>query len=87
MGARARDVAVQFLVEAAVLSALGGLCGLAIAAGLARLIAAATPIPALVQPWSIAVALGVSIGVGVFFGLYPASKAARLDPIVALRYE
>jgi len=87
VGARARDVAVQFLVEAAVLSALGGLCGLGVAAGLAWIIAAATPIPALVQPWSVAVALGVSIGVGVFFGLYPASKAARLDPIVALRYE
>ena len=87
VGARARDVAVQFLVEAAVLSALGGLCGLAIAAGLSKLIASATPIPAVVQPWSVVVALGVSIGVGVFFGLYPASKAAKLDPIVALRYE
>jgi putative ABC transport system permease protein len=87
VGARARDVAVQFLVEAAVLSALGGLCGLAIAAGLSKLISSATPIPAVVQPWSVAVALGVSIGVGVFFGLYPASKAAKLDPIVALRYE
>jgi len=87
VGARARDVAAQFLVEAAVLSALGGLVGLGIAAGLAKLIATATPIPAVVQPWSIAVALGVSVGVGVFFGLYPASKAARLDPIVALRHE
>jgi len=87
VGARARDIAVQFLVESAVLSALGGLCGLGIAAGFSKLIASATPIPAVVQPWSVAVALGVSIGVGVFFGLYPASKAAKLDPIVALRYE
>ncbi len=87
VGARAHDIAVQFLVESAVLSALGGLCGLGIAAGLSKLIATATPIPAVIQPWSVAVALGVSIGVGVFFGLYPASKAAKLDPIVALRYE
>jgi len=87
VGARARDVAVQFLVEAAVLSALGGMLGLAAAFALAKVIAAATPIPAVIEPWSVALALGVSIGVGVFFGLYPARKAARLDPIVALRYE
>jgi putative ABC transport system permease protein len=87
VGARRRDIAVQFLVESAVLSALGGLMGLAVASGLAKLIANLTPIPAAVELWSVALALGVSIGVGVFFGLYPASKAARLDPIVALRYE
>lgn len=87
VGARRRDIAVQFLVESAVLSAIGGLMGLAVASGLAKLVASATPIPAVIELWSVALALGVSIGVGIFFGLYPASKAARLDPIVALRYE
>lgn len=87
VGARRRDIAVQFLVESAVLSAIGGLMGLGVASGLAKLVASLTPIPAAIELWSVALALGVSIGVGVFFGLYPASKAARLDPIVALRYE
>jgi putative ABC transport system permease protein len=87
VGARARDVAVQFLVEAAVLSGIGGLLGLLAAVGLAKLISSTTPIPASIELWSIILALGVSTGVGVFFGLYPASKAAKLDPIVALRYE
>lgn len=87
VGARSRDVATQFLVEAAVLSGLGGLFGLLAALGIGTVIEKATPLPATLEPWSVAVALGVSIGVGVFFGLFPASKAAKLDPIVALRYE
>jgi putative ABC transport system permease protein len=87
VGARSRDVLTQFLVEAAVLSALGGLLGLMAAAGLAALVSSATPMPAAIEPWSVFLALGVSTAVGVFFGFYPASKAAKLDPIVALRYE
>jgi putative ABC transport system permease protein len=87
VGARSRDVLTQFLVEAAVLSGLGGLLGLAAAVGLAKLIDSATPMPASVEPWSVFLALGVSIAVGVFFGFYPASKAAKMDPIVALRHE
>ena len=87
VGARSRDVLTQFLVEAAVLSALGGLLGLTAAAGLAALVSSVTPMPASIEPWSVVLALGVSTAVGVFFGFYPASKAAKLDPIVALRYE
>jgi putative ABC transport system permease protein len=87
VGARSRDVLTQFLVESAVLSGLGGLLGLAAASGLAKLVAAATPMPASIEPWSVFLALGVSVTVGVFFGFYPARKAAMLDPIVALRYE
>ncbi|MFH1865304.1 MAG: ABC transporter permease [Candidatus Eisenbacteria bacterium] len=87
VGARSRDVLTQFLVEAAVLSALGGVMGLLAAAGLAAFIASATPMPASIQPWSVFLALGVSTTVGVFFGYYPASRAAKMDPIDALRYE
>jgi putative ABC transport system permease protein len=87
VGARSRDVLTQFLVEAAVLSGLGGLLGLLAATGLAALVASTTPMPAGIEPWSVVLALGVSTTVGVFFGFYPASKAAKLDPIVALRYE
>ncbi len=87
VGARSRDIAMQFLVESAVLSGLGGLVGLCAAVALAKLVATATPIPAVIEAWSVALALGVSVTVGVFFGIYPASKAARLDPIVALGYD
>jgi len=87
VGARSRDVLTQFLVEAAVLSGLGGLLGLAAATGLAKIVDSTTPMPASVQPWSVVLALGVSVAVGVFFGYYPASKAAKMDPIVALRHE
>ncbi len=87
VGAQSRDVLTQFLVEAAVLSGIGGIFGLLAAVGLTKAVASATPIPASIELWSIILALGVSVSVGLFFGFYPASKAAKLDPIESLRYE
>jgi putative ABC transport system permease protein len=88
VGAKYRDILVQFLVEAVALSVLGGLLGVLLGIGGAQLI---TPLlggtRALVTPQSVALALGVSLGIGIFFGLYPANRAARLNPIDALRYE
>jgi putative ABC transport system permease protein len=87
LGARRRDIMGQFLAEAATLSLAGAAIGIALGFGLAQLIAALTPLPAAVAPWAIAVALVMGAGVGVVAGAYPASRAARLDPITALRQE
>jgi putative ABC transport system permease protein len=87
LGARRRDILRQFLAEAVTLSVLGGLLGLGAGAGLAGLISAATPLPARVTLWSVLVAISLGAGVGVLFGVYPAARAARLDPVVALRAE
>jgi putative ABC transport system permease protein len=87
LGARRRDIRNQFLAEAATLALLGGVLGLAAGAALAGVVAAASPLPARVTWWSAAVALGLGAGVGVVFGVYPAMRAARLDPVAALRYE
>jgi len=87
LGARQRDIRRQFLVEAVLLSMLGGLIGIAGGAMLAWLISKVSPLPARVTLWSIGVALGLGAGTGVLFGVYPASRAARLDPITALRQE
>ncbi|MFN8581550.1 MAG: ABC transporter permease [Gemmatimonadaceae bacterium] len=87
LGARRRDIMRQFLVEAATLSVLGAAIGIALGALLAKGIAAATPLPAAVAAWSIFAALLVGAGVGIVAGIYPASRAARLDPIQALRQE
>jgi len=87
IGARRRDVLWQFLVESVVISAMGGVIGIAIGFGLAKIVESVSPIPAAITAFAITVGLGFSASVGIFFGLYPASKAARLDPIEALRYE
>jgi putative ABC transport system permease protein len=87
LGATRRDIRRQFLVEALVLALLGGIQGVAGGWLLATLVAVATPLPARVTLWSVAVALGLGAGTGVVFGVYPATRAARLDPIAALRQE
>jgi putative ABC transport system permease protein len=87
LGARRRDILWQFLTEAMTLTAAGGVLGILIGGGLAWLINAFSPFPALVQANWVLVAFGVSVGVGLTFGLWPAWKAASLDPIEALRYE
>lgn len=85
LGARTRDITRQFLLEAVVLTGLGGLVGLGLGVLLAEMVAALGPIPATVTGWSVALALGVSVAVGVFFGVWPARRAGRLDPVEALR--
>jgi putative ABC transport system permease protein len=87
LGARRRDILRQFLMEGAALSGVGGLLGILAGLGLAALVAAISPIPAAVAPWSIALGLLLGVGVGLTAGVYPASRAARLDPIEALRQE
>src|SRR5882672_3554828 len=87
LGAARRDIRRQFFAEALTLSLLGGIAGLAVGAGLAGLVQAISPLPARVTMWSIGLALFVSFFVGVGFGVYPAHRASRLDPIEALRQE
>ncbi|HET6637663.1 MAG TPA: FtsX-like permease family protein, partial [Gemmatimonadota bacterium] len=87
IGARGSDIMRQFLTEAVILAALGGLTGVALGFGIAILISQITPLPYALKWWSIALGIGVSSLVGIVFGIYPAAKASRLDPIVALRHE
>src|SRR5207302_61931 len=85
VGARQRDILLQFLTEAMTLSGLGGLIGYGGAAIIAAV--AKDNLPAAVPPWAAAIGFGFSCGVGLLSGVYPAFRAARLDPIQALRYE
>jgi putative ABC transport system permease protein len=87
LGAKRRDILAQFLVESATLSTVGAILGIVLGIGLAQAIAAATPLPASVAPWSIVVGVMVGMGVGIISGVYPASRASLLDPITALRQE
>ncbi len=87
VGARRSDIVLQFLMEAVALSAAGGVIGAAIGAGLGLLVGAVTPLPAAMPVWALVLALGVCGAIGVGFGVYPATRAAALDPVDALRYE
>jgi putative ABC transport system permease protein len=89
VGARRQDVLLQFLIEAVTLSLIGGAIGLGLGYGLGALVAKLIPgfPPAHVPLWAVALSFGFSAVVGIFFGIYPAAKASRLDPIEALRYE
>ncbi len=87
MGATGRDIRRQFLAESVALAFIGGLTGVLVGWGMAALIATASPLPARITAWSVALALSLGAGVGVLFGVYPATRAARLDPIAALRAE
>jgi len=87
VGARSRDVLVQFLVEAVTLSALGGVVGVAAGFLAAAGIESLLEWPTRVSPGAVGLAFAIAVFVGVFFGFYPARKASQLDPIDALRYE
>jgi putative ABC transport system permease protein len=87
IGARRRDIMTQFLIEAVVLSGIGGVIGLLLGGGLVLLVSLTLNMPSLFTWWSAAIAILFSAGIGIIFGLWPASKAAKLDPIEALRYE
>jgi len=87
IGARSADIMKQFLIEAIFLTGLGGALGVIIGFGISFLVRAATPLPTSVTAWSVVLGLLVSISVGLIFGILPARKASKLDPIIALRYE
>ncbi|MFN7961481.1 MAG: ABC transporter permease [Thermoanaerobaculia bacterium] len=87
VGAKSRDVLVQFLIEAIVVSTLGGLLGVALGLALAEVLPKLAPFQTQVQPATVLMALGFAVAVGVFFGFSPARRAAEMDPIEALRYE
>jgi len=87
VGATRTNILSQFLIEAVVLTAIGGLIGLSIGELFSFLTNRYSPLPAYVPPWAIGVGIGISAGVGIIFGLWPAWKAARLDPIESLRWE
>lgn len=87
IGARSSDILKQFLIEAIFLTGTGGAIGILIGFAIALIVKAATPLPASVTLWSIFLGFFVSVSVGLFFGIVPAQKAARVDPIICLRYE
>jgi putative ABC transport system permease protein len=87
MGARERDILWQFLVEAMTLTGSGGVIGVLVGLGVGKLVDVLTPLTFAVPIWGILLAFGSSTAIGLFFGMYPAARAARLDPVESLRYE
>jgi putative ABC transport system permease protein len=87
LGATRREIMLQFLVEAATLTLVGGLLGIFVGLGLGEVLKRVLDLESSVPLWSAVVATGVSVGIGLAFGLYPANRAAAMDPIEALRHE
>jgi putative ABC transport system permease protein len=85
LGARQSDIRMQFLIESSTIALIGGVCGVILGVLLAEVVTLTTSLPSSVQIWSVLMGLIVATSVGLFFGVYPATKAARLDPVVALR--
>jgi putative ABC transport system permease protein len=87
VGANRQDILFQFLIESAVISGTGGGIGIMLGVALAKIVSATTALPSRVEPVSMFVAILMSASIGLFFGIYPANKAAKLNPIDALRAE
>jgi putative ABC transport system permease protein len=87
LGAPRKAILLQFLLEALLLTAVGGAVGVLLGSGVSWLVHAVSPLPTYVSGWSVTTGLLVSTAIGVFFGLYPAMRASRLDPVDSLRYE
>ena len=87
LGARRRDITLQFLIEAVLLTTVGGVIGMGLGIGVSLLADAVSPLPAVIAWWSPVLAFSVSVAVGVFFGVFPARRAGRLEPVVAHRTE
>jgi putative ABC transport system permease protein len=87
VGARRRDILFQFLIESSVISAVGGIIGILLGFSVAKIVSATTSMPSSVEPASVALAIVMSWSLGLFFGIYPANRAAKLDPVEALRSE
>jgi putative ABC transport system permease protein len=87
IGARSRDITWQFLFEAMTLTGTGGLIGILVGSGVVLLVPVVSPLKAVVPPWAIITGFTVSVSIGLIFGVWPATKAARLNPVEALRYE
>jgi putative ABC transport system permease protein len=87
IGAKGRDILAQFLIESILISVTGGIIGVMVGVSAAILVKNVAHFPIYIQPWSVLLSFAVCTFTGVFFGWYPAKKAAQLDPIEAIRYE
>ena len=87
VGAKRRDITLQFLIETVLLSSVGGILGVALGICIPLAVSHFSDIETVVQWWSVLLAFGISVGIGIVFGIYPARRAAMMDPIEALRHE